>query len=430
VFCLKKFSRLIVYVITLTLILSNLIPVSTQAAVKTVHYVALGDSLAAGRTPYGTYDKGFSGIIAETLNKQSVLASYSNAFAVSGYTTQQVLADLTGSKVDKNGNKLQDVIKAANLITVTAGANDLIDEATIDVANKTVTLEPQKALEVAKKVGTNITGILLAIKKINPTAQVYVSGYYNAFPYLSADQQVYIKQVVTLLNGFIEQSAITNGAIFVPLEGIFDQNAAIYLPNQLDIHPSIEGYELIAERFLESFIPAPKFKDVPESYWAYKEISLLAGAKVLTGISATQFAPEKALTRAEAAQALYALLPLDKSLPPNPGFKDVSEKHPSYMAIAKLTQKGIFSKASSFNPNDPLTRAQMAKILTLAFHLKQATASSFKDVRVNYWAKPYINALLVAKITLGYPDKTFKPENNTTRAQFAAFLIRASEQRQ
>ena len=68
----------------------------------------------------------------------------------------------------------------------------------------------------------------------------------------------------------------------------------------------------------------------------------------------------------------------------------------------------------------------MAKILTLAFKLKADEASTFKDVSANHWAKAYIDALFSSKITVGYSNHTFKPASETTKADFAVFLVRAA----
>ena len=50
----------------------------------------------------------------------------------------------------------------------------------------------------------------------------------------------------------------------------------------------------------------------------------------------------------------------------------------------------------------------------------------FSDVLVGYWAENYINQIYYNKLTTRYPDSTYRPQNNVTRAEMAAFLIRAS----
>ena len=52
-------------------------------------------------------------------------------------------------------------------------------------------------------------------------------------------------------------------------------------------------------------------------------------------------------------------------------------------------------------------------------------ALAFPDVSDNYWAAPQINLLSEQGVIVGYPDGTFKPDDNVTRAEFAAMAIRA-----
>ena len=52
-------------------------------------------------------------------------------------------------------------------------------------------------------------------------------------------------------------------------------------------------------------------------------------------------------------------------------------------------------------------------------------AMAFPDVDNAYWAAPQINLLSEQGVIVGYPDGTFKPDDNVTRAEFAAMAIRA-----
>ena len=54
-----------------------------------------------------------------------------------------------------------------------------------------------------------------------------------------------------------------------------------------------------------------------------------------------------------------------------------------------------------------------------------APAIAFPDVNNDYWAASQINLLSEQGVIVGYPDGTFKPDANVTRAEFAAMAIRA-----
>lgn len=56
-------------------------------------------------------------------------------------------------------------------------------------------------------------------------------------------------------------------------------------------------------------------------------------------------------------------------------------------------------------------------------------AVNFSDVPANYWAQPFIQALAARNIITGFPDGTFKPEQAVDRAEFAAMIQKAFEQK-
>ena len=81
---------------------------------------------------------------------------------------------------------------------------------------------------------------------------------------------------------------------------------------------------------------------------------------------------------------------------------------------------------NSFGPDKAITRAETTAILRRAtemygYHINE---NRFSDVEM--WAKEYINELAAAEVVNGYPDGTFKPDNQVTRAEFVAMLMRIS----
>ncbi len=108
--------------------------------------------------------------------------------------------------------------------------------------------------------------------------------------------------------------------------------------------------------------------------------------------------------------------------------------HWSAPLIAALEARGIVSGDGfgRFNPDAPLTRAEMAKLLVLATgddqdaQLLSHYASRYSDIPAWHWARGYIETLAESAVTRGYPDGRFGPADTVTRAQMAAFLVRAA----
>ena len=68
----------------------------------------------------------------------------------------------------------------------------------------------------------------------------------------------------------------------------------------------------------------------------------------------------------------------------------------------------------------------MKKLLIGLFAALSVTAANaFPDVSDNHWAAPQIKLLSEQGVIVGYPDGTFKPDDNVTRAEFASMAIKA-----
>ncbi len=109
-------------------------------------------------------------------------------------------------------------------------------------------------------------------------------------------------------------------------------------------------------------------------------------------------------------------------------FPDVAETHPAHVAIESLAEKNVISGTVSgeFLPDDPVTRAQAAKI----FVNWQAvpTVSSVAHLSdVPEAAVPYVGAALTRGWLNGFPDGTFRPAASLTRQQMSVILIRIVE---
>jgi lysophospholipase L1-like esterase len=208
---------------------------------KQLDYVALGDSLAAGATPYRELDKGYADFLVDRY-EQSQYEITLNNYGVPGYRTTNIVSELLNSTNSKYG-PLRESIKNAELITIDIGANDLL-------ANlKTIQQNPSTAPAVLNTIAQNLYLILSEIEKINPRIKVYVMGYYNPFPHLPKQEQAVLLPLLDALNQTIEKVASANGDEFVPTAKVIKKYETAYVPNPNDIHLSIEGYKAVAKEF-------------------------------------------------------------------------------------------------------------------------------------------------------------------------------------
>ncbi|MBD1811258.1 DUF1565 domain-containing protein [Microcoleus vaginatus DQ-U2] len=106
-------------------------------------------------------------------------------------------------------------------------------------------------------------------------------------------------------------------------------------------------------------------------------------------------------------------------------FSDIST-HWAKDFIDRLAKMNIVSgfPNGNFQAYEIVTRAQYAAMLAKAFELvPRREATVFKDVAADFWAKGAIDQANRAGFLAGYPDSTFRPEQNLTRVQAIVSLV-------
>lgn len=173
------------------------------------------------------------------------------------------------------------------------------------------------------------------------------------------------------------------------------------------------------------------FTDVSIKNNHYQSILQLYNDGIVEGVTASLFKPGQAATRAEAALFIANALKLDTKNVKDPGFTDVSKSSKYYGAIAALNQKGVIHGVSTtkFAPNGTLTRADIAKMIVLAFEFEISSSSTTKFTDVNKLqnvnARRYIQSLVQYEITKGTSSTTFSPSNAVTRGELTTFIYRS-----
>ena len=79
-----------------------------------------------------------------------------------------------------------------------------------------------------------------------------------------------------------------------------------------------------------------------------------------------------------------------------------------------------------FYPEDPVTRAEFAKLITVALGLDNINArANFTDVGTHEWHYMYVASAANHGIIMGYPDGSFNPNAKITREDMAVIIARA-----
>lgn len=170
-----------------------------------------------------------------------------------------------------------------------------------------------------------------------------------------------------------------------------------------------------------------------QKHWAQADVLAAANRGWMLGIATDRFAPDAALTRAEAATIIVRVLGLKgEASALSASFSDVPATHWAWQDIRLGKQSGLIQGISSdrFAPDQIMTREQMSVLLSRALKLSSqagggAAAKGFTDVPAGSWSAGAIAAMSSNGLVDGYADGTFRPRASLTRGEMAALLSRA-----
>lgn len=160
-------------------------------------------------------------------------------------------------------------------------------------------------------------------------------------------------------------------------------------------------------------------------HWSKKYIEYLVDIDIINGYGDHTFRPSNPVTRAELTKMINKAtesISLGKVT-----FKDVKSGAWYYNDIAISIKSGYVNgyPDNTFKPNNSVKRQEAAKMIALAFNIDglQETAPFSDANSIPKWATPNVNALAKSGILNGYDDGSFRPLNNLTRAEAAKIIV-------
>ncbi len=174
------------------------------------------------------------------------------------------------------------------------------------------------------------------------------------------------------------------------------------------------------------------FTDLIPGTWYYGAVTSLVQDGIMNGFSATTFAPNATLTRAQVAQILANLSGAVTSRYTYVPYDDVSSDEWYFNAVAWANDVGIIQGTSptTFSPNAPVTRQDLAVLIhryatnVSASVLPQpAAAITFADnAQIADYARNAVTAMQRAEVISGKSNNRFDPRGHATRAEVAKMI--------
>ena len=317
----------------------------------------------------------------------------------------------TGGKMNVLGTSTSTPTVIGNFDKITVYSEDYT--ATPNPAGKSTTYDvvvkvndPEEGAELLSVGASGVTATPDANKDVNLT-----------LPYGSTKYPVELELEVSKL-----ATVTVNGDAYNPEKG-YDLNADVKIvvtSEKGDTHTEYTLKTTVAENFF----------DVAKDQWYYDEVLKAAENKWVNGTKPGYFEPNGTMTRGDFALIIARIKNYNPALYTESAFPDVESTDYYSAAIAYCKEMGYLGGENGyFNPKDPITREEMAKIICNAAGVKQVTDPTSPyadDDTIAEWAKGYVYGCQAAEIMMGDENaNTFDARSNATRAEAAAVLVRA-----
>jgi hypothetical protein len=176
-----------------------------------------------------------------------------------------------------------------------------------------------------------------------------------------------------------------------------------------------------------SFAIEPGVSDI-KGHWAQDVIKTWLDQGRISGYPEGTFRPDQSVTRAEFMSMVNQAFGFEKEI--DVQYSDVRQTDWFAAAVKKAVSAGYISgyPDGTMKPERSISRQEAAVILTRSLSLIQnaSRANLFKDwAEIPRWSKGSVGAVLKAEVMSGYPDDSFRPDHNMTRAEAVTALDKA-----
>lgn len=380
------------------------------------------------------------GVLSATITEQMVkdaIKAAQDAAKKSGKELDGIALDFnvtgTGSFTNLNATidaKAIDRLKEAGVKFVRIGSAVL--DVTLDMgAISEVDKQSTGTVMVSAKKLTKLSNAAKKLIGSRPVFEITVSYQKNG---KAEHVSSFGKGTVTLGITYSAASNEKTGSLF----GVYvDQNGK---PQLLTNSSYDNGRVIFSRNTLSTYgvgykAPSPAFTDTAK-HWAKDNIDFVASRDLISGTSATTFAPNTAITRADFLMALGRLSGADVSIYKTGSFTDVKSTDTAMPYIEWAVKSKIVSGYGNgkFGPSDIITREQMAVMM-----VGYAKATSYKlpvskqaiafadNAKISAYAKEAVKAIQQTGVINGKDNNRFDPQGNATRAEASTILRRFVE---
>ena len=206
-------------------------------------YLAIGDDLAKGHTPFDTYGDSYTDFLYDYIKEIKPEAKINKDFIEEDLRVKDLLTKIKNSETE-SGKTLTRAIKEAELITISIGSEELFSKLRSNY--ELYSLNNKKMFEYIDTMVSELDELITEIQKIKKS-EIYLIGYYNP---LVENEEIKIESIFNYINIKLKEIEKNHKIHYVSIyEGFKDKPS--YLPNPSHAFPSLEGYNYISNEIIK-----------------------------------------------------------------------------------------------------------------------------------------------------------------------------------
>lgn len=346
-------------------------------------------------------------------------------------TANDVTVPYDGNPHGGNGCTADNLVEGHNVTATITGSetNVGVYKGKLDPSNATIT--NQSGTNVTNNYNIAYVPGTLTITKRTETATVTITGNHNSVKYNGREQSVtgftYTAPegvTVALRDSFKAEAKGTNvGTYKMDLTSeYFTVTSNIYEEFKIVVN---DGYLEITRSGGHHPRPKPTVEIEDDDALGLNTTDHFA---YIVGYGNGEVRPQNNITRAEVATIFFRLLTddvRDENLTKTNRYSDVTRADWYNTAVSTLSSMGIITgyPDGTFRPNAAITRAEFAAIAARFDSNGDKTTAKFSDI-ATHWAKDEISIAYNNGWITGYPNGTFGPQRDITRAETMTLVNR------
>lgn len=218
-----------------------------------IYYLALGDGITLGETPYNSFGYSYADYVNDYLDKTASVKLYTKKFAQEDMRIEDLVKMFEQNYSITENNKtitINEAVNRANLITLSIGSTDLFYKLKIN-NNYLLKEDYNEVIKDVNVIFDKMDNCIYYLRNLYKK-DLYVIGFYNPITNDNYINMSLLEDVFDYTDELFEKLSKKHDFHFVEINDIVGKDIDL-LPNPNSVHLNYKGYKLIGNQVISSF---------------------------------------------------------------------------------------------------------------------------------------------------------------------------------